>query len=68
MRNPERLDKLYSTLLTVHKEAFSDIRAFQLFGNFMGWVYEKTKRDPFFIEDGEFEKLIKEYGEIYGSK
>ncbi len=62
MRDPNRLDNLYEVFHKIHKEKFPDLRAFQLFENFIGWAYEKTKIDPFFIEDDKFIELIKEYG------
>ena len=62
MRDPNRLDRLYETLLMVHKEAFPDIRFGQLISNWMGWcVSTKRCTDIFFPEDNKWELWIKEY-------
>jgi hypothetical protein len=56
MRDPERLDNIYETMLKDHKEKLPDWRMGQLWSNFLGIVYSKTGRDPFYIEDAEFLK------------
>lgn len=62
MRDPNRLDPFYSKVCRLHKENFPDWRFGQLVSNFWGWIYEQTKRDPFFIEEKEmlflFERFI----------
>ena len=61
MRKPERLDEFYDTLKEIHKKSFCDMR----FGQFMivvfGWIQQTKGRDPFFPEEDEMIKLIKEY-------
>ena len=51
----------YDTLKEIHKKSFCDMR----FGQFMivvfGWIQQTKGRDPFFPEEDEMIKLIKEY-------
>ena len=57
MRDPERLNDIYKTILIDHKEKLPDWRMGQLWSNFLGILYDKTGgRDPFYIEDAEFLK------------
>ena len=66
MRNPDRLDSLYETLLNYHKK-LPDWRFMQLFLNFLNWHYTKYGSDGFYIEDKEivsrFNNFIKEMTE-----
>lgn len=61
MRDPNRLDKFYDEMKEIHKEAFPDWRFLQFMSNFMGWIYTKHNRDPFFIEEDKCIELINEY-------
>lgn len=61
MRDPERLNEIYETMLKDHKEKLSDLRMGQLWCNFLGFLYDKTGRDPFYIEDAEFLAQWKEF-------
>ena len=61
MRKVERLDKFYDELKEIHKKSFPDMRFGQLMMNFLGFVSSTKERDPFFPEDDEMIKLLKEY-------
>ena len=61
MRNPERLDLFYDEMKEIHKKAFPDWRFGQTMMNFLSWVQNTKKRDPFFPEEDEMLKLFKEY-------
>lgn len=61
MRNPNRLDNFYDEMKRVHKKCFPDWRFGQLMSNFLGWVYQEKKRDPFFPEEDEMLRLFKEF-------
>lgn len=59
MRNPERIDKFCDELkLLWHK--VPDWRFGQLMSNVLGAVYERTNRDPFYMEDAEMLSALKE--------
>ena len=61
MRNPNRLYDFYLQLTEIHKRSFPDIRFVQLMCNFLGWVSSNKHKDPFFPEEDEMLKLLKEY-------
>lgn len=61
MRKVDRLDKFYDELKEIHKKSFPDMRFGQLMMNFLGFVSSTKERDPFFPEDDEMIKLLKEY-------
>lgn len=61
MRDVNRLDSFYDNLKEVHKTSFPDWRFGQLMSNFLGWIYEKKRKDFFFIEEPEMSKLLLEY-------
>jgi len=61
MRNPDRLDIFYENLKNVHKNAVPDQRFGQFMCNFLGWVANVKKRDPFFPEENEMLTLLDEY-------
>ena len=52
MRDPNRLDKFYDEMKTIHKMSFPDWRFGQLMSNFLGWV---------FPEEEEMIKYFREY-------
>lgn len=54
MRDPNRLDNMYKTMLELHKKNLPDWRLGQLLMNFLGWYYKEFKTDCFYIEDKEF--------------
>lgn len=53
MRDPNRLDAFYAELCKIHKEQFPDWR----FGQF---ISNLITRDPFYLEEEDFLKMIKE--------
>ena len=62
MRNPDRLDSVYSQLCEIHKKSFPDMRLGQQFLlNALGWINSTKKRDPFFPEEYEMLEMFKEY-------
>lgn len=61
MRNPMRLDRFYDEVRCIHKKCFPDWRFGQLMSNFLGWVYQEKKIDPFFPEEDEMLQYLKEY-------
>ena len=61
MRNPDRLDSVYSQLCEIHKKSFPDMRLGQFLLNALGWINSTKKRDPFFPEEYEMLELFKEY-------
>lgn len=52
MRDPNRLDAFYAELCKIHKEKFPDWR----FGQF---ICNLITRDPFYLEEEDFLKMIK---------
>ena len=63
MRDPKRLDKFFDEFKKIYKKKFPDWRFFQLMSNFMGWVYQEKKKDPWFIEEPQCMELFKEFSE-----
>ena len=61
MRDPKRLDKFFDEFRRIYKKEFPDWRFFQLMSNFMGWVYQEKKKDPWFIEENQCLELFKEF-------
>lgn len=61
MRNPERIDEFTTELNRVWKKYFLDWRFGQFMMNFLGFVQSKKNRDPFFPEESEMLKYLKEY-------
>ena len=62
MRDPNRLDKYYKQLCELHKQYFPDWRMGQFMSNFLSW-HQQNYGDPFFPEDAQFSKRIKEFCE-----
>jgi hypothetical protein len=59
MRNPDRIDVFCDELKKMwHK--IPDWRFGQLMSNALGAVYERTNNDPFYMEDDEMLKELKE--------
>ena len=63
MRDPNRLDKFFDEFKEIYKKKFPDWRFFQLMSNFMGWIYQEKKRDPWFYEEDRCLELFKEFAE-----
>ena len=61
MRNPNRLDKFYDEVKTIHKKSFPDWRFGQLFSNFFEWLYSVKGKDCFFPEEINMIGYLKEY-------
>lgn len=60
MRDPNRIDD-FCEVLKEQWHKVPDWRFGQLISNFLGQVYADTKKDPFFIEDGEMKGQLKKY-------
>ena len=68
MRDINRLDNFYDNLKSIHKSYIPDWRFGQFIMNFMGWYYNKYKRDCFYIEEDKMIKYIEEFvDEVKGS-
>ena len=61
MRNPERISPFLATLSDLWQQKVPDWRFGQFMSNFLGFVYQETGRDIFFIEDDEMERLLVEF-------
>lgn len=61
MRDPMRLDRFYDEVRCIHKKCFPDWRFGQLMSNFLGWVYQEKKIDPFFPEEDKMMEYFREY-------
>lgn len=61
MRDPKRIDTFISKLADYWKTYIPDWRFGQFMSNFLGFVVSETKRDIFFIEEQEMEKLLAQY-------
>lgn len=61
MRDPNRLDVFYEELKNLHKENFPDLRFLQLMMDYIGWIIQYKKQDPFFAEESKCIELFKEY-------
>ncbi len=60
MRDPNRIPEFCNTLQETWLR-YPDFRFGQFMLNFLGEVSSKTKTDPFFIEDYEMIKYLKQY-------
>ena len=61
MRNPDRLDKFYEELWSLHKIYFPDLRFCQLYANFFEWLTTIKGKDYFYMEEGQTLAYLKEY-------
>lgn len=61
MRDSNRLDKFYDEFKRIHKKYFPDYRFLQLMLDFMGWIVNTKKLDPFFCEEDKCIDLLREY-------
>lgn len=64
MRDVNRLNEFYDTIKANHKKYFPDLRFGQLMMNFLGWVQQAKKIDPFFPEEDRMLEYFKEYCQI----
>lgn len=60
MRDSNRLNSLYLQLMQLHKKYFPDMRFCQFWLNVLGYI-NKTKYDPFHLEDEELLPCVKKY-------
>ncbi len=62
MRDPNRLDSLYSMLLDIHKNKYSDLRFGQFMSLFFDWCIKNTDcSDIFYVEDNKWKTYINEF-------
>lgn len=61
MRDPNRLNDFYNEVARLHSVHFPDWRAGQFWLNFLGWLNSEKKRDPFFSEESEMLKYLREF-------
>ena len=61
MRNPERLNNFYNEVSRLHKTYLPNWRAGQLWMNFLWWLQNNKKIDPFFPEEDKMIELFKEF-------
>ena len=60
-RDPNRLYNFYNEVTRLHMTYMPDWRVGQFWMNFLGWVQNEKKRDPFFQEESEMLTYLKEY-------
>ena len=61
IRDPNRLYNFYNEVTRLHMTYMPDLRVGQLWMNFLGWVQNEKKCDPFFPEESEMLTYLKEY-------
>lgn len=61
MRDVNRIPKFTKELEKIWIQYYSDLRFGQLMMNFLNYVALEYKRDPFFPEESEMLKYLKEY-------
>lgn len=61
MRDVNRIPKFTKELEKIWIQYYSDLRFGQLMMNFLNYVALEHKRDPFFPEESEMLKYLKEY-------
>ena len=61
MRNKNRISVFTKELERVWMQCYPDLRFGQLMMNFLNYVALEHKRDPFFPEESEMLKYLKEY-------
>jgi hypothetical protein len=61
MRDVNRIPKFTKELEKIWMRYYSDLRFGQLMMNFLNYVALEHKRDPFFPEESEILKYLKEY-------
>lgn len=60
MRDPKRINPFIKKLAAYWHEV-PDWRFGQLMSNFLGFAMDKSKKDIFFIEEDEMERLLDEF-------
>lgn len=60
-RDPNRLYNFYNEATRLHMTYMPDWRVGQFWMNFLGWVQNEKKRDPFFLEESEMLTYLKEF-------
>lgn len=63
MRDPTRIKPLMARFAHKWMKNLPDWRFGQLMSNFLGWVYQTTGKDIFFIEDDEILELVDKFFE-----
>mgnify|MGYP004554511011 FL=1 len=61
IRDPNRLYNFYNEVTRLHMTYMPDWRVGQFWMNFLGWVQNEKKCDPFFPEESEMLTYLKEY-------
>lgn len=61
MRDPNRLYNFYNEVTRLHMNYMSDWRVGQFWLNFLVYVQNVKKRDPFFPEEDELLTYLKEF-------
>lgn len=64
MRDPNRLYDFYRKLQEVHLTKYPDLRFGQIVSNLFLWISNEKKIDPFFVEEEEMIKYIREFAGI----
>lgn len=60
-RDPNRLYNFYNEVKRLHMTYFPDWRAGKFWMNFLGWLQNDKKLDPFFPEESEMLTYLREY-------
>lgn len=61
IRDPNRLYNFYNEVTRLHMTYMPDWRVGQFWMNFLGWVQNEKRCDPFFSEESEMLTYLKEY-------
>lgn len=64
MRDPNRLYDFYGKLQEAHLTKYPDLRFGQMISNLFLWISNEKKIDPFFVEEEEMIKYIREFAGI----
>ena len=63
IRDPNRLYDFYNEVTRLHMTHMPDWRVGQFWMNFLSWIHNEKKRDPFFPEEDEMLTYLKEFCE-----
>lgn len=61
MRDINRIEPFVAKLQKYWEEMIPDWRFGQFMSNFLGFVYQETNRDIFFIEDDQMAELLDQF-------
>lgn len=61
IRDSNRLHNFYKEVTRLHMTHMPDLRVGQFWMNFLSWVQNVKKRDPFFPEELEMLTYLKEF-------